>query len=305
MSRPTGLESGRVTIGITTFNRPDFCVDQLREPGAGPADPGDPRRGDRRGPGHPEGRRQPTSTTEATAALGDQAAGHRAAQPRWVGRLLPRHVRDRVSEVTPTTSCCSTTTSSASSRASCGRSPSPTWRSDRRWSAARCSASTTARSCTPTARRIAKWTWFWGPAPATDARPRLRAPPAAVDDLAAPAHRRRLQRLVDVPDPHRGHPRDRPVAADVHQVGRRRVRAAGRRGRLPDGDPAGGRPSGTSRGPRRTTRSTGRRTSTSATASSPALLHSPYDHGGRLVLESLRTTPSAWSRCSTAPARSS
>ena len=35
-SRPTSTQSGTVSIGITTFNRPDFCVDQLHQarPGA-------------------------------------------------------------------------------------------------------------------------------------------------------------------------------------------------------------------------------------------------------------------------------
>ena len=56
--------------------------------------------------------------------------------------------------------------------------------------------------------------------------------------LAAHARRRRLQRLVHVPDPAPGAPRDRPVAAAVHQVGRLRVRAARQGGRLPHGDDA-------------------------------------------------------------------
>ena len=37
------LESGRVTLGITTFNRPDFCADQLVALSQRPVDPGDPR----------------------------------------------------------------------------------------------------------------------------------------------------------------------------------------------------------------------------------------------------------------------
>ena len=50
---------------------------------------------------------------------------------------------------------------------------------------------------------------------------------------AAPPHRRRLQRLVDVHDPAAGRRGTRPAAAAVHQVGRRRLRPARRRARLP------------------------------------------------------------------------
>ena len=59
--------------------------------------------------------------------------------------------------------------------------------------------------------------------------------------VAAQAGRRRLQRLVHVPDPARGDRGDRPLAAAVHQVGRRRVRPARQGGRLPDGDLPGRR----------------------------------------------------------------
>ena len=138
------LESGRVTIGITTFNRPDFCADQLVTLSQDPStleildevivvDQGnqkvvDTEKYDQR----QGGARRP-------------AAHHRPAQPRRLRRLLARDVRGRCSRVPPTTSCCSTTTSSASSRASCARSPSPTWPSGPRWSVVTCSASTTAR----------------------------------------------------------------------------------------------------------------------------------------------------------------
>ena len=57
---------------------------------------------------------------------------------------------------------------------------------------------------------------------------------AVPQQAAAPPHRRRLQRLVDVHDPARGRRGARPAAAAVHQVGRRRIRAARRRTRLPD-----------------------------------------------------------------------
>ena len=65
-----------------------------------------------------------------------------------------------------------------------------------------------------------------------------RAPQPAQLALAAPPRRRRLQRLVHVPDPDRGAARDRAQPAAVHQVGRLRVRRPRQAGRLPDGHPA-------------------------------------------------------------------
>ena len=66
---------------------------------------------DRRGRGP---RRQAAGSSSSPTSVA------RAASPGRCARPSPR--------VRPTTSCCSTTTSSASSRASCARSPSPTWR---------------------------------------------------------------------------------------------------------------------------------------------------------------------------------
>ncbi|AWY94844.1 UDP-galactofuranosyl transferase GlfT2 [Propionibacterium freudenreichii] len=60
----------------------------------------------------------------------------------------------------------------------------------------------------------------------------------ALHRMAAPAHRRRLQRLVDGPHPGERHQGDRPVVARLHQVGRRRVRPARQGGRLQHGFPA-------------------------------------------------------------------
>ena len=82
---------------------------------------------------------------------------------------------------------------------------------------------------------------------------------------AAPPHRRRLQRLVDVHDPAAGRRGARPAAAAVHQVGRRRVRPARRRARLSRRRPCPAPRSGTWPGATRTTPSTGRPTSTCAT----------------------------------------
>ena len=80
--------------------------------------------------------------------------------------------------------------------------------------------------------------------------------------------------------------RDRPVAAGVHQVGRRGVRPAGRGGGLSRPSPCRASRCGTCRGRTRTTRSTGRPTSTSATGSSPRCCTRRTTAGGRLVRES-------------------
>ena len=74
-------------------------------------------------------------------------------------------------------------------------------------------------------------------------RPQLRQVPAqrrrgAAQQAAAPAHRRRLQRLVDVHDPAVGGRGTRSAVAAVHQVGRRRIRPAGGGARLSDRDAA-------------------------------------------------------------------
>ncbi len=83
--------------------------------------------------------------------------------------------------------------------------------------------------------------FLWRNAPQTEPHHDLAERPLRQTAVAAPAGGRRLQRLVDVPDPagrRRGH---RAAAAAVHQVGRRRVRPAGPVARLPDGDGAGHR----------------------------------------------------------------
>ena len=100
-------------------------------------------------------------------------------------------------------------------------------------------------------------------------RPQLRQVPAqrrggATQQAAAPSHRRRLQRLVDVHDPPAGRRGTRPAAAPVHQMGRRRLRTARRLSTVTPPSPCPARRSGTWRGATRTTRSTGRRTSTCA-----------------------------------------
>ena len=85
------------------------------------------------------------------------------------------------------------------------------------------------------AEGIEPYKWWWGAAPEHQGQARLRPAEPAQHPVAAPPCRLRLQRLVDVPDPGAGHQRDRPRAAGLHQVGRRRVRRAGPRARLSDG----------------------------------------------------------------------
>ena len=83
--------------------------------------------------------------------------------------------------------------------------------------------------------------FLWRNAPQTEPHHDLAERPLRQTAVAAPAGGRRLQRLVDVPDPARGRRGRRAAAAAVHQVGRRRVRPAGPGARLPHGDGAGDR----------------------------------------------------------------
>ena len=91
---------------------------------------------------------------------------------------------------------------------------------------------------------------------------------------------------------------DRAAAAAVHQVGRRRVRAARRRRRLSRRSPCPARPSGTCPGPTRTTPSTGRPTSTPATGSSRRRCTRRTSAAATLLREHLQVRPA--SSCSAA-----
>ena len=105
---------------------------------------------------------------------------------------------------------------------------------------------------------------------------------------AAPPDRRRLQRLVDVHDPARGRRGARAAAAAVHQVGRRRLRAARRRATATRRSRCPAPRSGTWPGATRTTPSTGRPTSTCATGWWSRALHSPNENGGGLFRDLLK-----------------
>ena len=129
----------------------------------------------------------------------------------------------------------------------------------------------------------------------------LRRPQPALLALAAQARRRRLQRLVHVPDPAGRARGGRPVAAGLHQVGRLRVRPA-RQGRpatrrCPSRAPR----SGTCRGPTRTTASTGSPTSTTATGSSPRCCTRPTSAAAGWCARASTTRSSTSRRCSTPP----
>ena len=73
--------SGRVTIGITTFNRPDFCVDQLLNLGARPPGPRHHRRGAGDRPGHPAG--APTTRCSTRRPRRSAPSCASSSSPTW------------------------------------------------------------------------------------------------------------------------------------------------------------------------------------------------------------------------------
>ena len=95
--------------------------------------------------------------------------------------------------------------------------------------------------------------------------------------------------------------RDRPVAADLHQVGRQGVRAARQGGRLPDRDLPGRRGLAHPVDRQERRRSTGRPTSTTATVSSRRCCtrRTPMAAGWCARASTIRS--STWSRSSTPP----
>ena len=136
---------------------------------------------------------------------------------------------------------------------------------------------------------VARWRWFWGPAPKTKHGHNFAQRSLRSTQVAAPPRRRRLQRLVDVPDPHQGDQGDRAVAARCSSSGTTRSSGCGPR--------EAGYPTVTLPGvavwhvPWHEKDDTidwqayfHRRNRIIA-----ALLHSPYDRGGRLVRESFET----------------
>ena len=91
---------------------------------------------------------------------------------------------------------------------------------------------------------------------------------------------------------------DRPAAAAVHQVGRRRVRAARQGSRVPDGHPPRARRSGTCPGRDKDDASDWQAYFHARNRLVAAALHSPYDDGGGIFRQrGSRTTSSTCSRC--------
>ncbi len=192
---------GRVTIGITTFNRPDFCVDAAAEPGDRPGRARDPRRGHRDRPGHPEGERQRALRRGGRGAR-RQAPHHRAGQPRRLGRLLPRHERGRrAGRLRLRPAPRRRRGLRARGRPARGHVRRPREAADAgRWADVQplrpLGDARVRRDAGPVQVVL-------GPGAAHRARSRLRQAVAAVDAVAAPPRGRGLQRLVDVPHPHR------------------------------------------------------------------------------------------------------
>ena len=233
-----------------------------------------------------------------------QAARHRPAEPRRIGGLLPCDERGGVEgDLRLRAAARRRRRLRAGGRPARG-ARSRTSRRRRRSSAGRCSASTTGRSCTPSARRSRSGAGSGAPP---------RRPSTVTTSRASPSGRRSwLHRRIDVDFngwwmcliPTEVDQGDRPVAADVHQVGRRRVRSAGGRGRLPDRDPAG------RRGLARPVDREGRHPGLAGVLppAQPARLRRCCTRRTRAAAgwcsRASRTTSSAWWRCSTAPARS-
>ncbi len=227
-------EHGTVDIAITTMNRPDFCAKLLGQIGGDDVAAPLPRRGPGDGAGDPEGRRLP-GVRQGASRAGLDAAGHRAGQHGRLGRLRPRPARvgDQGHRHLPDVH--------GRRRRVRARGDHPGRHLRRPGEAPDDRRRAHVQPLLPFAaaqlrRGRPAVAVLVAVRPERDHRLGLRGPQPALRPLAAQADRRRLQRLVHVPDPAPGPGRDRPLPAAVHQVGRRRVRAARQGGRLPHGD---------------------------------------------------------------------
>ena len=221
------------------MNRPDFCAKLLTQLGERRGAPPLPRHRARHGAGHPEGRRL-ARLREGRGPPRLDPAGHRAGQPRRLGRLRPRPARVRPQghrDLRDDDGRRRRLRARGHRPRGHLRRPGPPSHARRR---PHVQPATRARGCTASARSSSPGASGGSPRPRR-ARLGLRGPQPALGPVAAQAHRRGLQRLVHVPDPASGARRDRPVAAAVHQVGRLRVRPARQGGRLPHGDVPRGR----------------------------------------------------------------
>ena len=221
-------------------------------------------------PGHQAGQRPPGLRRRGQEAR-RPAAGHRAGEPRRLGRVLPRPWTRPCARAGATT-CCSCDDDvklepEGILRAVDLRRPGPQADDRRRPHVQHVRP---RRCCTRSPRPSRPHSWWWGDRAEHQGPARLRPPQPAQHPVAAPPGRRRLQRLVDVPDPdRRSITRDRPRACRSSSSGTTPSTGCGpatratRRCRCPAWPP------GTCRGRTRTTPWTGRPTTTCATGSSP------------------------------------
>ena len=257
-----------VTIGMPTFNRPADCVATLTAIGEDPLVLAAVHQVILPDQGTQQGARR-ARVRRGGGRARRPAADHRPAQPRRLRRLRPRHVRG----AGDTRDCQqilfmdddillepdSVLRAVAFSRFA--REPMLVGGQ---------MLSLQARSQLSTMGEVVdRHKFLWRNAPQTEPHHDLAERPLRQTAVAAPAGGRRLQRLVDVPDPAGRRRGRRAAAAAVHQVGRRRVRPARPRRAATARRRCRASRSGTCRSWRRTTPATGRPTSTTATGSSP------------------------------------
>lgn len=195
------------------------------------------RRRHRARPGHPQGARR-ARIRRRRGRVRRSPQHPRPGQPRWIRRIQPDHVRGarehrrRAHPLHGRRHRDRARLDPAGARHGPLREGADT----RRWPDAQpAGTKSPARDGREDRHRHLHVGWR----PERRVRPRLRREAAPRVDTAAPPDRRRLQRLVDVPHPAGGRRDDRSAAAAVHQVGRRRVRTASPRGRVPHGDSPG------------------------------------------------------------------
>ena len=225
------------------------------------------------------------------------AAPGRAGQPRRQRRVRPGHVRDARAHRRHAPALPRRRRPARAGQPAPGAGVRRVRRTTRCWSAARCCACRTARCCTPWARSVDRHSFLWRTAADTETQHDFAEETLRETAGAAPPGRRRLQRLVDVPDPARGAREDRPAAAAVHQVGRRRVRAARPGGRLPDGHAARARRSGTSPGRDKDDVSDWQAYFFARNRLIVAALHSPHETAAACSAQRSRPTSSTCSSC--------
>ena len=200
----TGPSPARVTIGITTMNRPDFCAKLLAQIGSRRRRARGPRRGHRRRAGHQEGRRRRRTSPAAAGGAAAASCGS-SSRATWAAPAA--------------------TPASQFETLEAGRSTYMMCMDDD----VVCEPESIVRAVTfgdlcrrPTivgghmfslysksrlhsfGEIINQYRFWWQSPPHGRDRLGLRGPQPAQRALAAPPHRRGLQRLVHVPDPDRG-----------------------------------------------------------------------------------------------------